>query len=227
MTDEFDRSIFISETGPGPPAGRPRWYCYEHEPGFDTPEEGVVWALTQTDVVMVRPLYGPVFWAGTKPREWDEREEPFRPWPPSREDREEIDANYQRKVERIAEVNRMAPRLAEAIADRVAKVLPEPWSVKAATGEEPSVLILREGREVYEGGIGDFEIWELYEEILSGVQDEISEETTDAWPHNPTRGMHMWMPEVEVADNEIRAWFGPKDDPVLVLEPIQLVELRR
>jgi hypothetical protein len=32
--------------------------------------------------------------------------------------------------------------------------------------------------------------------------------------------MHMYLPEVEMRDGAIHAWFGPRDDPVLVLEPI-------
>ena len=229
MSDEFDRTIFIMETGPGPPPGRPRWYCYEHEPGFDTPDEGVAWALTQTDLVLVRPLNGPYFWAGTEPTEWDERSsgDPLRPWPPSPTERKEIDANYALKVERLAEVKRMAPRLAEAIAQRLGRILPEGWSVETWTEEgQPSVFVTWEGREFGNYGIGDFEIPEIYEQILSDVQDAISEDSTDAWPHDPARGMHLWEPDVEVKDGAIHAWFGPREDPVLELDPIPTAELQ-
>jgi len=67
---------------------------------------------------------------------------------------------------------------------------------------------------------------ETYFAVLDGVQSEISEETTDAWPHNPDRGMHMWEPEVEVDGEVLRAWYGPKTEPVLILEPLDLRELR-
>jgi hypothetical protein len=227
VEEEFDLTIAIMETRPGPPAGRPRWYCYQHQPGFDTPEEGVEWALTQTDLVLVRPLNGPYYWAGTEPQEWPEDEWPLKPWPPSSQQRRQIDADYQRVIERLAEVKRIAPRLAVAIADRVGQVAPEPWSIIASSDEGAAVTILRNGREALTIPIADFEMEELYAEVLGGLQDDIAEETTDAWPHDPARGMHLWMPEVEVGDHEIRAWFGPKADPVLVLDPIDLAELRR
>jgi hypothetical protein len=237
VEEEFDRTIFIMETGPGPPAGRPRWYCYQHEPGFDDPDEGVAWALTQTDLVMVRPMNGPYYWAGTEPTEWDAESvgEPLRSWPPSDEERRRWDTDYAQASETLAEVKRIAPQLAEAIADRVAKVLPEPWSAEALSPSErpddlepgPAVAITRNdtgGRIIY--GVADFEIPAIYEEILSQAQDAIAEETTDAWPGGPG-ARRLWMPDVEIVDDEVRAWFGPKDDPVLVLEPISLAELRR
>jgi hypothetical protein len=226
MGEEFDRTIFIMETGPGPPHERPRWYCHQHQPGFDTPEEGVAWALTQSDLVMVSSLAGIYYWAGTEPTEWDEQEWPLRPWPPSDEERQEIDANYALKVRRLAEVNEIAPRLAEAIADRLAKVLPVSWSAHARFEEGPEVVITRDGEaERAVGGVGDFEIEDIYVEILSQAQDEIAEETTDAWPGGP-RSRHLWMPDAEVIDDQVHAWFGPKDDPVLTLEPIDLAAIR-
>jgi len=122
--DEFESTIFIMETGPGPPAGRPRWYCYQREPGFDTPEEGVNWARTRAPTVMVGALTGTYYWVGEPPSGWDEGDGPLKPWPPSATERREIE------------------------------------------------------------------------------------------------------PEVKTVDDSLRAWYGPEDNPVLALEPIQLADLR-
>jgi hypothetical protein len=68
---------------------------------------------------------------------------------------------------------------------------------------------------------------EMYLGILDAVQNEISEMTTDAWPHDPDRGMHMWEPAVRMVDGTLEAWYGPEGDPVLILEPISIDDLRK
>jgi hypothetical protein len=222
--EEFLSIVFINETPPGPPAGRPRWYCYEREPGFDTPEEGVAWAAPRFDRVMVRPLTGVYYWVNQPPSEWEEEGAgPLKQWPPSEAERLEIDQNYEATVERYAEANRLAPAFAEEIVRRLSAALPEPWSVQA---KGPDISLTHRGARFDQFSLLDQEMHWAYRGVLDWVQSEISEETTDAWPYDSKRGMHMWEPEVRLLNNTLRAWYGPEDDPVLTFEPIKLAELR-
>ena len=57
---------------------------------------------------------------------------------------------------------------------------------------------------------------------LDGIQDYISEYTTEPWPTKRDAPRQLFRPEVVVADGLIRAWFGDKTDPALVLDVIPL-----
>lgn len=122
------------------------------------------------------------------------------------------------------DVARIAPSLAEAVVNRLEEVLPGGWSAEAAEGD---VVLKLDGVPVTEDGFGPgFPLETSYRAILSAVQDEISEHTTDPWPHDPSRTMHLYHPEVDTDEDLcLHAWFGPRDHPVLRLRPISLVEL--
>lgn len=50
--------------------------------------------------------------------------------------------------------------------------------------------------------------------ILSHVQDAVAEVTTEPWPGT---GTVMPLPEAEIRDGRLLAWFGDREAPVLVI----------
>jgi hypothetical protein len=119
--------------------------------------------------------------------------------------------------EEMSEPMRLAHRIAAAIASRVDLVLPEGWTAYASN------------EFVVAGGswhsVVDFQIEQSYEAILDSVQDAISEDRTVPWPEGPGPGLTMHSPQVETRDRSVRAWLGPRDVPVLELDPIPLSEI--
>jgi hypothetical protein len=92
-------TLYILEDDP--PADWPRWYCHEHPHGFDDVDEAIAWALSLARTAIVRTLEPVFYYAGEVPSD-PEAAEDARPWPPSRAERAEIDAAYQRAVESAA-----------------------------------------------------------------------------------------------------------------------------
>lgn len=87
-------TLFVLEVDP--PSPDPRWYCHldgDRAPGFDSPEEAVVWGLARARGVVVRTLRSRFYLAGRQPADWG-RGLDLRPWPPAADERRAIDDEY-------------------------------------------------------------------------------------------------------------------------------------
>ena len=56
-------------------------------------------------------------------------------------------------------------------------------------------------------------------QVLSDFQDEIIEQTRQAWPAIPD-GSGIAVPHARIDDGTVRAWYGSGDAIVVPLEPI-------
>jgi hypothetical protein len=100
MSGESERRGTVWVIEEQPPVTRPRWFCHWDGvivPGFEKVEGAVRWGLSRALTVMVRPLQGPVYFAGNPP---DEKyaDPGLRRWPPSSGDLERIDDEYRAAV---------------------------------------------------------------------------------------------------------------------------------
>jgi hypothetical protein len=80
-----------------PPSDRARWYCHldgEDAPGFDSVDEAVEWGLQRATGVVIRTVRTVFYLAGKAPDDWDPGTD-YRPWPPSPQERAQIDADYE------------------------------------------------------------------------------------------------------------------------------------
>jgi hypothetical protein len=140
--------------------------------------------------------------------------------------------------------SRAAVRLAAALAERLAAVVPAPFRV----GAEGGWVVLHRG-DVWDGssdvaGGLDQEVdpthpyheprdedWSLAdraamvaEGVLSSVQDAVSEATAEPWPALP--GRRMAMPGTRTDGASVYLWYGPDEDAaVLAFAPIRLAAL--
>jgi hypothetical protein len=124
--------------------------------------------------------------------------------------------------ERMTNAMRRAHALARELAARLDPAVPEGYSV-TATNE--TIAISDRGRPITWLSLVDMDIVEAVEVVLELVQDELAEETTVPWPHDPKRGYKFHEPHADIEDGAVHAWYGPRRTPVLELEPIPLAVL--
>jgi hypothetical protein len=87
------------------PPTRPRWYCHwdgDSAPGFESVEEAVVWGLARARTIIVRTLGTVFYWAGERPADADDYDD-LRAWPPSAEERRQIDTEYDAALAAVQE----------------------------------------------------------------------------------------------------------------------------
>lgn len=117
--------------------------------------------------------------------------------------------------------------LASALADRLAAVLPPGFTARSdgadfhvdapdGVGSMTSLAHL-DADDVEPQDYADA-AWN----VLSMVQDVVSETTTDPWPAAAGSGSDLAEPSTSVDGSQIRLCFGAEDDPVLTLPPIGL-----
>lgn len=101
-------TLFVLEEDPA--GTRRRWYCHwdgAEVPGFDTPEDAVVWGLSLgARGVVVRTLGCVWYLVGERPTYWA-HEIDFKAWPPSAAERQELDARYAVAVAEAEEEDRL------------------------------------------------------------------------------------------------------------------------
>ncbi len=124
--------------------------------------------------------------------------------------------------ERMTDAMRLAQALARAIAPRLSTVVPEPFSV---VSHQEIVVFNVDGRPLTWHVLVDIDPETAIETLLRSLQDEISEELTVPWPHDPARGYVFDEPHVERRADAIHMWYGPENHPALVLDPLALAEL--
>jgi hypothetical protein len=208
------------DLSPGPPEW-PHWYVHGSD-GFEELEPAIEWATKHSDSVIIGPLTRDYYFVGRRPEKWDEKSTPLREWPPSDEERHAIDENYLAVRRRLEAINEFAPRLATAIAARLSSVLPKRWT---ATSDGTEVVILYEGQRSHGVDFKETSPEDGLLELLDFAQDWISELTTVPWPHAPTRPTRMFAPTVELRESTLRARYGPAEDPLLELDPLDLDSL--
>ena len=132
----------------------------------------------------------------------------------------------------LEDLRTSASKLARALADRVAEVVPDAVDI-AASGAE--VTFGRQGDPVEATDIetiisqtGDFK--ENVEAaallVLSDVQDFLAEGSTSPWPLSGIGGgSTLPYPHAEWSNDRLRLFFGEASRPFLELRPITLGEL--
>jgi len=119
-------------------------------------------------------------------------------------------------------------QLASALAERLARVLPEGFSIfskghelwldtpdgcansawAGAVDRNPSDLSLYSGTA-----------WQ----VLNSIQDGVSVTLREPWPLEMVGGKRqMAMPDAKVVDGVLELWYGKEDAPALRLQPINL-----
>jgi hypothetical protein len=58
--------------------------------------------------------------------------------------------------------------------------------------------------------------------VLSTVQDLVSEELREPWPHKRKRPREMALPGTVVRNGVLVLWYGDEDAPVLTFPPVDL-----
>lgn len=123
----------------------------------------------------------------------------------------------------IEPARQLAYKLAQAIEPRLNTILPPDRRAQASN----EAIVIRELGTPWESihSLADLPIEVGLGMILDAVQDEITEDQTEPWPPDPD-GRHIFhSPQVELRSDGVYAWYGPKEDPVLALDPIPLSEL--
>jgi hypothetical protein len=118
---------------------------------------------------------------------------------------------------------RLAHALARALASRLNAVVPAPFRV---TVEQERIYLLDDHGMCSGGTIVDLEIGEAVTGVLTDVQDELTEQLTTPWPHDPTRGYTFHEPGVAIRDGAVHFWYGQEHDPAQTFDPIPLAELQ-
>jgi hypothetical protein len=119
--------------------------------------------------------------------------------------------------------------LAEELATRAQAIVPAFVSVRAA-GDWVQVFV----RDAWPSGIYLFDdpnrpladlAANLAYNVLSGLQDAISIETTEPWPRMDSHRRAMALPQVEVRDGELHMWYGDETTAVIRLEPLPVANI--
>lgn len=128
-------------------------------------------------------------------------------------------------------------RLATALAARLDPVVPRPFSVRA---DGANVIVDHPAGWGFGSLIGDIlepdydadDDWSEAERagtiisaVLSGLQDAISEATSEPWPATPkTRDMAPYGTRHD--DTAVYFWYGPMEEaPLIAFDPIRFREL--
>jgi hypothetical protein len=125
-----------------------------------------------------------------------------------------------------------ADLLAAALVERLRPHIPPDVSLRPERG---GVTVLVEGFAWLRQGVkeilnppGDqaalleIAVWN----VLSKVQDFVSEHRAEPWPRWERGGDPLPSPRVAVRSGALHLWFGNEDEPVLRLEPIRLNDLQ-
>jgi hypothetical protein len=123
---------------------------------------------------------------------------------------------------RMTAAMRLAHALAGALATRLAAVVPPPYRVVA---DQERVYLLDDDQMVSGGNIVDLDIEDAVTRVLTDVQDDLTEELTTPWPHDPARGYVFHEPGVAIRAGAVRFWYGEEDAPVLSFDPIPVADL--
>jgi len=121
-------------------------------------------------------------------------------------------------------------QLASALAERLAKVLPEGFSISSKGHDlwldTPDGL----GNSAWAGAVDeDPTDLSLYpgaaSVVLSSIQDGVSVTLGDPWPLVMVGSSHqMAMPGAKVVDGVLELWYGDDDAPTIRFQPIELRE---
>ena len=76
-----------------------------------------------------------------------------------------------------------------------------------------------------EFSVVDFDPIDVVIGALGQFAEEVTEELTVPWPHDPEEGYVDHEPDAEIRGDAIHAWFGSKESPVLTVRPIPLSEI--
>jgi hypothetical protein len=125
-----------------------------------------------------------------------------------------------------------AHRLASAVAARLARVLPDGFAIAE---DVPTVLTLRSPISEYSE---EFDIVQFLQagrtrsegtsetvyQVLSLVQDFISEELRSPWPCLHTV-YNLALPGVSLEEDRLHFWYGPQENPVIDFRSISIAQL--
>jgi hypothetical protein len=121
-------------------------------------------------------------------------------------------------------------RLAMALRDRLAEVLPAGFSITSVGSQlwldTPDGL----GNSAWAGAVDeDPTNTDLYcgavWSVLSSVQDGVTRTLRQVWPLlNDARRYEMAMPGARVVGDTLTLWYGHEDAPVISFRPIKLSE---
>jgi len=92
----------------------------------------------------VRTIAGPCYWVGGAPANWDDEYGELRPWPPSSDERSEIDASYERALAKVREEEAARAAYEEARGRWLAEHAPHPADAGTVAHE---CLLFMEERE--------------------------------------------------------------------------------
>ncbi len=110
--------------------------------------------------------------------------------------------------------------LATLLSTRLQEVVPDGVVV---TADGADVVVRVDGRESRNGTAAildddgrtvDEAICTAARAILSHVQDAVAEATTEPWPGT---GTELPQPGADIHDGRLRAWFGDRETPALVV----------
>lgn len=127
-----------------------------------------------------------------------------------------------------------ADRLAEALVERLRPHIPSDVVLQPERGGV-TVLVegfawLRQGVEEILDQPGDpaFFLETAAWNVLSSIQDFVSEHRAEPWPRWEwgADADPLPSPRAAVRSGALHLWYGNEDDPVLSLEPIRLKELQ-
>jgi excisionase family DNA binding protein len=125
--------------------------------------------------------------------------------------------------------------LAETLAERLVKVLPESWTIAGHDG----IVNVIDGDGLEAAGLdltlilGDADdaaadrVLGAAVNALDHLQTEIAEETAEPWPDHAGRGYRGGLPEPggEIVGDELRLWFASADGRAVTLKPISLANV--
>jgi hypothetical protein len=119
-------------------------------------------------------------------------------------------------------------QLASALAERLAQVLPEGFSISSDGHELWLDTPDGYGNSAWAGGV-DQDPTDLSSYagaacvVLSSIQDGVSMTLRAPWPLMTVGSQHlMAMPGAKVVDGALELWYGDEDAPAIRFQPIKL-----
>jgi hypothetical protein len=119
-------------------------------------------------------------------------------------------------------------QLASALAERLAQVLPEGFSISSAGHELWLDTPDGFGNSAWAGAVDenptDLSLYSgAAEVVLSSIQDGVSLTLREPWPLELVGRQHqMAMPGAKVVDGALELWYGNEDAPAIRFQPINL-----
>jgi hypothetical protein len=119
-------------------------------------------------------------------------------------------------------------QLASALAERLAQVLPEGFSISSDGHDLWLDTPDGAGTSVWAGVVDhnptDLSLYtSAADTVLSSIQDGVSVTLREPWPLVMVGGEHqMAMPGAKVVDEVLELWYGDEDAPAIRFQPIRL-----